>query len=312
MYKINTRFLVPLAVADAYCLACEFVPEDESADLKKQLLKFERYISNPRYSSTPGKYTDDTEMSVANAQALIAGSLPLTKLDYANAYLAEFIRGGKRQAYATGFQKFLCSIQSGEEFLEKIRPDSEKNGAAMRAVPFGVIKDIDALLTEATTQASVTHNTHAGIFSSRVIALMSHYAFYSDDPFFDMLAEFCFENLPSEDVKKYGWIFMDRWPNKRVNNQGKFPIAVSTVHAVFDLLRYQNFFIDILKQTILWGGDTDSVAALAGGIYMINNFDEIPSFMIDNLELGNQKTGVKYLQTVSKELFNKYWNKQLI
>ena len=54
----------------------------------------------------------------------------------------EAFRRDPREGYAGGFYAFLQEVTSGDEFLQRIRPDSDKSGAAMRAGPLGVFPTI--------------------------------------------------------------------------------------------------------------------------------------------------------------------------
>src|SRR5205085_66249 len=83
-----------------------------------------------------------------------------------------------REGYAGQFYDFLQSIRSGNEFLTRIRPDSDKSGAAMRSVPLGVFPTVDEVLDRCRVQAAITHDTSDGIHAAQAAALMSHYFVY--------------------------------------------------------------------------------------------------------------------------------------
>lgn len=306
----NNDILLMIAIGDAYAAAVEFI--EKSPDIMKEhvsrALDFDSYLQHPYHNDlVPGAYTDDTEMSVANARVLINYDYPFTRLQFAQAYLNEFIRGNMRRGYAGGFHKFLSEISDGKEFLDKINSNSDKNGAAMRSVPFGVMCSIDEMLNAVTMQAEITHNTHAGCFSARAIALMSHFALYRTEDL-SGLENFVMAYLPLEDAKKYGDIFYEPWDNGPVTKRDNYPISVTTVHAVYHLLKKYNSYLDIMKRLIVWRGDTDSVAALAWGIFSARDSGDydIPAFMYQELESGSDKTGVKYLSRIGEELMNKY------
>ena len=307
----NENFLVRIGIADAWASANKFLTGTEYWQIVNELLNLERYISNPKHSAKPGCYSDVTEMSVAIANALIENDLPIEPVDYAQSFIDSFWFGKCRPGYSAGFYDFLWQVKDGEEFLQKIKPGSIKNGATMRAVPLGVIPNIDDLLCEVETQAKTTHNTLEGIFSAQVVALASHFAFYESDSF-DNLAEYCLDILMDKKTERFRYIFEESWPAPAVGRKKitKYPgqtLAITTVHAVIDLLKNQKSFLDILRQTILWGGDTDSVAAIAGGIFSINNPGEkLPEFMTRDLEQGSPRTGAFYLQEVGKKLINKF------
>jgi ADP-ribosylglycohydrolase len=312
MSNAHSHMLLMIALGDAYGAGLEFIersPKIMDNHISKAL-EFTQYLQHPFHSDLkPGCYTDDAEMSVANARVLLENNYPFTKLQFAQAYLREFNRGGKRKGYAGGFYKFLSSIDSGQEFVDKIVANSDKNGAAMRSVPFGVMKNITEMLAATTIQASLTHNTPAGLFSARAVALMSYYALHTNDSFGDIV-EFMRAYVSAEDWHEYGHIFLEPWDGGLVSDRPNCPISVTTVHAVVDLLRRHSCLMDIMRQLILWKGDTDSVAAIAWGIASARSQKEkLPDFLYQNLELGSEKTGVKYLVEIGEGLMSKYGKK---
>ena len=297
----NPKMLLYIGMADAYAAAAEFV-ERHRFDVYDACLKFEGYVAHPTHGLLAGTYTDDTEMSVANARVLIDGRYPYGLLDFADAYVAEFAYGGRRKGYARGFQAFLEQVKSGNQFLAMIRPHSDKNGAAMRAVPFGALPEVWQVLHAATLNAMLTHDTPAGLFSSRAVSLMSHYALYEPGPL-DKLEEYCLHNLPVADAREFGHVFASRRPDGPVEWHGTKSVAVDTVHSVVELLRREKTLMGMLRQTIEWGGDTDSIAAIAWGIASARlQHESLPGFLSRDLEGGDPRTGAPYLEKAGADL----------
>ncbi|MDQ2588516.1 hypothetical protein CKY47_32090 [Saccharothrix yanglingensis] len=85
-------------------------------------------------------------------------------------YVRDPVRPGL--AYARGFQGLPGSVRTGEEFLARIRPDTDKSGAAMRVVPVGPLPDV---LHHSDVQPRVTHDTPDGVAPARAAALAVHY-----------------------------------------------------------------------------------------------------------------------------------------
>lgn len=290
MLRRNDLLLLRIAQADAYAADFEFAKRAHIEEHHKLL----RYVKHPIHRDTGGLYTDDTQMSIAVAEALLLNK-DLTPKDFANAFVCAFKRD-ERDGYARGFQAFLESIKSGDEFMAKIKPKSDKNGAAMRSVPIGILPDPREVLRIAEMQAKLTHDTEIGIFSSQAVALMAHFAFYFGDEEndgFARLHEFCRVYLPKFDFRK-PWQGEVRYP------------ATNTVHAVFDLLTRSRNLMDILDRAVLFGGDTDSVAAIAWGIAGTRMRDQIvPDFLETDLEIG-RNYGPKFLRELGRKLMNHY------
>jgi ADP-ribosylglycohydrolase len=305
----DPQLFLRIAIADAYAAGAEYLKFPRDEDVRKACLAFTGYVGHPTHGLAPGLYTDDTEMSVANARVLLERASPYAARMFADEYVAEFLRGGKRKGYAKGFQAFLESIGSGTEFLAKIRPDSDKNGAAMRAMPIGALPTIQEVLDVATLQARVTHDTPAGRFSARAVALMTHFALYEDAPLSE-LREYCKAYLPKDE--DWGGFtkdpFRHSWPDRLpVKSYSYAPVAITTVQAALTAVVEEGSLMAMLKRIIEWGGDTDSVAAIAWGIASPRFPDEkLPEFMERDLEQGSPRTGPAYLRDLGARLMTKF------
>ena len=122
--------LLELAIGDAYGAGFEYtskhVPERNNLSA---------YLRHPRHNTQPGQYTDDTQMSLAIAEAIVSEDT-WTPLYLVRRFVEVFHRD-LREGYASRFYAFLQQTQTGEEFLAHIQPLSDKSGAAMRASPIG-------------------------------------------------------------------------------------------------------------------------------------------------------------------------------
>ncbi len=310
MLHPNPKFLFFTAMADAYGMGAEYLKLDRQKDMEtlEQVLKFERYVAHPRWDSAPGatKYTDDTEMSVANTNVLLSDKKTYTKLDFANAYVAEFAYGGRRQGYSRGFQAILEKVTSGEELLKTVEPNSEKNGAAMRAVPFGVLKNVRDVMESAAVSASVTHDTAIGRFGARAVALAGHFAFYEAAPLFEV-RPYVMDHLPKED-HTYQNVVLSIWDGSPVVGNDKMgSVGLTTVNAVLTLVTTQLSLMEMLKLACAWGGDVDSVASIAWGIASARlQNEQLPEFLERDLEYGSPKTGQQRLCELGSKLMEKY------
>ncbi|OGL88581.1 hypothetical protein A3H75_00350 [Candidatus Uhrbacteria bacterium RIFCSPLOWO2_02_FULL_51_9] len=247
-------------------------------------------------------------MSVANARVLIEYSAPYSSLQFADSYVREFARGGQRKGYSSRFHVLWRQVRSGSELLAKIDPRSNRNGAAMRATVIGVLKTVQEVLRVAEVQARISHNTPEGIFSARVVALLSHFALY-ENAALEEGHTYCLDNLPREDVAQFGYTLSQSRPARPIKayeHQG-ISVAIETVHAVVMLMRTSRSLLDMLRQIIRWGGDTDTVAAIAWGIASTRLQDEqLPAFLEQELEGGNAQTGPAYLRQIGYELMAKF------
>ena len=100
--------LVDLAVGDAYGAGFEFA--DPGFVVEHNTLR--GYVQNPVYAGLrPGRYTDDTQMTIAVAEVLVEGG-PWTDVRFAEAFVRAFHRD-PRQGYAKGFQALLPQLADG-------------------------------------------------------------------------------------------------------------------------------------------------------------------------------------------------------
>src|SRR5262249_23946991 len=134
------------------------------------------YFSHPRHDTKPGCYTDDRQMSVAIAEAIVSDE-PWTPEMLAQRFVTAF-RRDPREGYASRFYAFLQEVQDGADFLARMRPESDKSGAAMRAAPLGVYCSTGEVIRRCTVQAVLTHNTPDGINAAVAAALTTHYFIY--------------------------------------------------------------------------------------------------------------------------------------
>lgn len=279
--------LVELAVADAYGSNFEY------ADEMIQYNDLSRYVRHPRHKNLkPNQYTDDSQMSIAIAELIVSGE-EWTSLNIANRFVDCFKRDW-RDGYARGFQKFLESINSGQEFLDKIKPYSDKSGAAMRACPIGVYKDINEVLEKAEIQAKLTHDTPDGIAAAQAAALMTHLCIYDKQGYSHTIF---MGNTLNYHIPGYNWNTV--WKGK-VKSKGYM-----SVHAALTAIRRCDRLSDLLKMCVNFTGDTDTVATIALGAASCSSEykNDLPQVLIDGLENG--KYGRDYLEALDVKLESK-------
>ncbi|MEH2291865.1 hypothetical protein [Nostoc sp.] len=75
-------------------------------------------------------------MSIAVAEVIVALAAWTPEV-LADSFVRAFKRD-QRKGYSRSLYHFLVEIQDEQEFLTKIRPDSDKSSAAMRAASIGI------------------------------------------------------------------------------------------------------------------------------------------------------------------------------
>ncbi len=291
--------LLRIAQADAFAMALEYVETDGERELLGRALRLDRYLAHPTHHRVPaGTYTDDTQMSIAVAEVLLSCTDPNAN-DFSDAFFRCYKRD-PRYGYSRRFQELLMRAQSADELRELLVPTSDKNGAAMRSVPLGVLSDPARVVALARIQAAVTHDTDGGRDSSSAVALMSHFALHESHSFASMHA-FCMRHLRAVEPFRDPWAGPVGVPENDALGLG---VGMCTAWAVHTLLVEERSLLAILRRLLEWGGDTDSVAAIAWGIASARYVDEvIPTFFTRDLEVG-RPFGAPFLQALGRRLMS--------
>lgn len=274
--------LLELAIGDAYGAGFEYADEMIFAN------DLSRYVQHPRHRLIPGSYTDDTQMSIAIAEVIVAQA-PWTPEVLADSFVTAFKRD-PREGYAGSFYHFLVTISDGSEFLARIRPDSDKSGAAMRAAPMGVYPTPEKVIEAATIQAAITHNTADGISAAVAAALMSHYFIYRLGPK-RKLGQFL-----------EGYVLSGEWSKPwegKVKSKGWM-----SVRAAITAVMRNDSMSDLLQDCIAFTGDVDTVAAIALAAASCSQEirQDIPSQLVTALENGAY--GRDYIIALDKQLMS--------
>jgi ADP-ribosylglycohydrolase len=273
--------LVEIAIGDAYGAGFEYV----STSFVRQNNNLTGFVQHPRHQIQPGNYTDDTQMSVAIAELIVSGQ-SWSKENIAGFFVEAFKRD-PREGYASGFYRFLCEVGSAEEFVAKMRPDSDKSGAAMRSAPIGVYSTAAEVVDKATRQARVTHDTVDGIRSAVAAALISHY--------------FCYELGPKNELGR----FLDsqvegQWNVPWMEKVG--PKGWMAVQAAVTAIMECDSMSKLLERCVAFEGDVDTVAAIALGAASFSSevMQDLPKSLYDGLEGGPY--GLQFLEALDGKL----------
>lgn len=301
MKNPNPLMLLRIAQADACGMAVEYIKPEHAASLD-EALRFERYVGHPVLTDVrPGMYTDDTQMSIAVAEALFRSDNP-SVTEFANSFVRCFKRDF-RGGYSKRVERALVMSPTGSDMLRDNDAASDFNGAAMRSVPIGVLSSVDQVKHVAAKQALPTHDTQGGVLSAQAVALMSHFALHTDRPFYEF-DEFLTVNLGEETVKRAR--LTTSWDGRVAVGKDKPGMGLLTVRAVHTLLVESKSLMGMMERLMKWGGDTDSVAAIAWGIASCRFQDEkLPEFMERDLE-PHGAYGVRFLKDVGSMLMAKY------
>jgi ADP-ribosylglycohydrolase len=273
--------LLELAVGDAYGAGFEYAAPDVIGRHNTAT----HYIPHQKHAIPPGCYTDDTQMSLAIAEALISGER-WTPENLARRFVEVFKRD-PRPGYAGRFYDFLQEVNSGDEFLAKIRPESDKSGAAMRAAPLGVLATIGQVVERCRVQAALTHDTPDGINAAIASALMTHYFLHDLGPR-ERLGPFLEGQVPGP------------WSAPWTGKVG--PKGWMSVRAAITAVARNHRLSELLVDCIAFTGDVDTVAtiALAAASCSREYEQDLPENLVLRLENGTY--GRDYLVELNARL----------
>jgi ADP-ribosylglycohydrolase len=200
-------------------------------------------------------FTDDSVLTVAVAQAI------LTDGDYRRAVLA-FGRRYPDAGYGGFFRDWLASPDP--------RPyNSFGNGSAMRVSPVGFAFGTEAeVLREAARSAEITHNHPEGVKGAQATALAIFLA----------RTEWDKDLIRSEIASRFGYDLDRACDDIRPGYgfdetcQGSVPEAIV---AFLDSDSYE----DAIRNAVSLGGDSDTLACIAGGIAQAY-FGDLPTTMV--------------------------------
>jgi ADP-ribosylglycohydrolase len=283
--------LLELAIGDAYGAGFEYAP----AEFVARHNTLDGYRQNPKYAGLrPGRYTDDTQMSIAIADHLLSGA-EWTADALADRFVTAYHRD-PREGYSRAMRAALEASATGAEFqaVMEARPfRSDRSGAAMRAGAIGLLGDVDEVLRCCDVQARVTHDSAGGAASARAAALAVHYCYHRLGPT---------SGLP-------GWVRRTlggdvEWDVPWRGEVG--PLGVDSVRAAVTALAGASGLTGLLGACVGFTGDVDTVAAiaLAAGSCAADLDHDLPPVLARDLENG--EFGRDHLSVLDARLRDRY------
>lgn len=300
----GARLLLGMAIGDAYGARFENLRRDEIS-LAGQEDTYRQW----------NRYTDDTQMATGVTELLISGE-PFSRETLAR-YLMNAYRRDPRQGYSEITREMLENAADARSFLswlsDDVREMRRSDGAAMRALPIGWIRDRSEVIRCATQSAVITHGHPDAIAATVGIALLAHERYYTGASFTSVISRIL-PGIPglTPDAEEYlNLASAGRWdPGLILGSHVKYGVpyteSIILLGAVLALLvTYGNDPHQVLLQAVLLGGDTDTTASIALGAALIYpGGDTLPITLVAGLENGAY--GKDFLVTLGKQLDLKY------
>jgi poly(ADP-ribose) glycohydrolase ARH3 len=268
--KLKSKFLgclVGTAIGDALGARREGRGMSRGEDIVSLAKKLEQLI-----------YTDDTHMTIGIAESLIENK------GFDGEHMAQtFIKNYEAEpwrGYGPGPPRIFGMIKSGEPWdraADKLyRGGSFGNGSAMRVAPVGLLysRNLEKLREVAYRSSSITHSHELGKEGAALqayavaLALNTPADEYIDrEVFLSSLQNFIQDQLYKEKISQMTELLGEQDKENVVavlGNGIEAPRSVPT--AIYCFLRQPQSYKDTVIYAISLGGDTDTIAAMAGAI----------------------------------------------
>lgn len=181
----------------------------------------------------------------------------------------------------------IASSTMGNMLIDLKPYKSFGNGSAMRVSPIGFAFDsLEDVLKEAKRSAVVTHNHREGIKGAQAVASAVFLARTGGNK----------KQIKDFIEKKFRYNLSQRLDDIRPNYKFDSSCQGSVPQAIIAFLESENFE-DAIRKAISIGGDSDTIACIAGGIAQAY-YKEIPGFIVDRvrfiLDSGLKRTLDKF------------------
>jgi len=234
------------------------------------------FIANISY---PLHYTDDTHMTIGVAESLVECH------GFDGAHMAErFIDNYSKEpwrGYGPGPPRVFRLIKGGEAWdkaaAHVYQGGSFGNGAAMRVAPIGLLlwNDHAKLKEVAYSSSLITHSHILGMEGAalQAMAIALAVAETPDKPvealsFVSRLLNFTTEDIYRAKIARFGTLLEHSDDRKQVVHQLGHGIEAfnSVPTAIFAFLSHPQNFASTVIYAVSLGGDTDTIASMAGAI----------------------------------------------
>ena len=189
------------------------------------------------------RYTDDTVCTVAVADALTRGADPRsTLIDWCRRYAEN---GGWGKQFAFWFLD------------DDPQPyGSWGNGAAMRIAPLGLLANTEEeIIGWSNTVTNITHNHPDALNSAQAVALAIFWARQKKSA----------QTIGQQLSQRYGYA-LHLTPNDIRPTYKRTEKAIDSVPQAISCALHSSSFEDAIRNAVSLGGDSDTIAAIAGGI----------------------------------------------
>ena len=258
--------LLGSAVGDALGAPFEFGPPGQySVQFPQPVLGgIGELIGGGSFGWSPGEFTDDTQMTLALAESLLAqGGLDLDDL------WTRFVswRDGATDVGIATSRALSASDRFEAAHNDVAEPGrSASNGALMRtwAIALAYLgHSTEEVMNAAYTQASMTHFDPASGWGAAIGTELCRRAILGGDAINQI--DDVLSYVPNDQRIRFSHILSPDWTPGNENEPSNGSVWTCLAEAVWAVRNHSNFS-DVVTAAIDLGGDTDTVACVAGAI----------------------------------------------
>jgi poly(ADP-ribose) glycohydrolase ARH3 len=253
-------------------------------------------------------YTDDTQMAIGVCEALIERG-QIVEDCLCRAFVTNYLPS---RGYGQGARAVLEAMEDGRDYRQVAEQHfpggSYGNGGAMRVAPVGLLfrKNHEQLWEQARLSCLPTHRHPLGIEGAQLlalaVALCSGMQHFDRAAFFDLLLRAC----ASEEYRsKLGEAARLQSPDGLTGLGNRIEALHSVPTAIASFALTPESYEATISNVIFLGGDTDTLAAMAGalsGAYV--GAARLPGRLVELLETSPK--GRAYIQQLAGQLFEVY------
>jgi ADP-ribosyl-[dinitrogen reductase] hydrolase len=270
--------MVGQAVGDALGAPFEFGPANRYSETFPHSVVggVGEMIGGGAFGWNPGEFTDDTQMALALAESFIANDLSYVPADVFERFV-HWAKTAKDVGSTTGSTLF-----SGHNHVDAASIAHAKNkysggnGCVMRVSPVGIWgtrKTSEETFEVAFKQARLTHFDVRGAVCSGLAAVMIRSAILGGATHPEQLAEMAVTQCPEEHKAFAQKVLHEYSPNSgcfKGDSNGSAWVCLAqafwSLKEDFNSSSDPYGFSDVVERAINLGGDTDTVAAVAGSL----------------------------------------------
>jgi len=254
-------------------------------------------------------YTDDAQMMIGVAEALITDG-HIVEETLVRAFATNYVPS---RGYGRGARVVLEAMEDGRDYrriaAEHFPGGSYGNGAAMRVAPVGLVfrDDFERCVEEAKLSSLPTHVHPLGIEGAQLIALAVSLASHAKSPFdrdafFDRLLAIC----TTDEYRQQMELASKAQTAEDLAGLGnRIEALFSAPTAIASFAISPESYIETVGRVILLGGDTDTLAAMAGaisGAYLGES--RLPTRLVNLIE--SSPKGRAYIARLADQLCEVY------